>query len=742
MRINSIELEGFQSYRDKERIDLDGIALAAVIGPNHVGKSTMVSDGLMYALFGSSRGAVINDIITRGQQKATVTLEFTVRGTRYRITRFRTRKGRSEAHVYVQDESYAGGWRDLSEKNPASADDTLADLIGMNAETARLTWMISQGDFGAFCELKPAPRRAALAEAFGLDKYGVLARSAETRRRELSSELLTRRADLANAQQRLTELNVPGAYPHYDDVELDKAATEAESQAEKHAGMLAHTDTAAADAALTDARANMDAFDRATQRAQQQHSQAVTRLDNLIRQGEAAVRDAQRGLDAIAAAEQNLTENLHRVEQITDRGKRQAEAVDQLRARAAEVAAAPQLMKQQLDGVQAQGQEISEQIATLENGLHQGQGECWTCGQHLSEQDARLLIAAKDEQRQQLKAQWQQISQQMKDAQREFADLSAKVRSEEGSLESLRAELQQAHAAAARAEQTVSTREQAELRARQVQAALESARSERDEVGPAPEVDGEQRHRLAQALTKAQDAADNARAGQERREEIEASMHQAREESRRLWQEKQRRATVAEELEKLRPRAEKLSKDVEALEVQVSDHDLLVEAFRPSGIPSMILAGVVEELNEDANEVLGYLGDDGLGVRITTQREKAGGGVDEKVMIYVVTADGEADYKTLSGSEKFRVALAVRVGLAQCIARRTGTPVETIVMDEGWGALDDETKIAVQDVLTRLSQNFNVYTVSHIDDVRSAFPTVIEVSADTGTSRCTIRTIS
>jgi len=107
-------------------------------------------------------------------------------------------------------------------------------------------------------------------------------------------------------------------------------------------------------------------------------------------------------------------------------------------------------------------------------------------------------------------------------------------------------------------------------------------------------------------------------------------------------------------------------------------------------------------------------------------------------MIHVPTPEGEIDYTSLSGSERFRCALALRIALARCIARRTGTPIETIIMDEGWGSLDDEYRKAVQDVLIDLSDDFSVYTVSHIDEIKASFPTVIEVNKDTGTSRAEV----
>ena len=68
------------------------------------------------------------------------------------------------------------------------------------------------------------------------------------------------------------------------------------------------------------------------------------------------------------------------------------------------------------------------------------------------------------------------------------------------------------------------------------------------------------------------------------------------------------------------------------------------------------------------------------------------------------------------------------------IARGTGTPIKTFILDEGWRTLDEKGIIATIDTLFRLSEDTSVLTVSHIDAVRDAFPVHVEVSMSGGTS--------
>ena len=148
----------------------------------------------------------------------------------------------------------------------------------------------------------------------------------------------------------------------------------------------------------------------------------------------------------------------------------------------------------------------------------------------------------------------------------------------------------------------------------------------------------------------------------------------------------------------------------------------------------MILAGVIEQLNETVNTALPRLSRGELSIMIRTSRESAKGVSDNKITVYVETASGTRPYEALSGGQKFRVDVAIRVGLAEAIARGTGTPIRTFVLDEGWGSLDEKGVLSTIDTLFRLSEETNVITVSHVGVVQDSFPTRVEVSISSGSS--------
>lgn len=693
-----------------------------------------------FALWGRSRGNVVGDVITRGEQKVEVAVEFDLNDGTYKIVRSRTRKGRHEVLVSVSDEDTPGGWRELTEKNSLMADPFVIDLLGMDATTARSTWMIAQNDFGSFCEMQPSPRRAVLAAAFGLDRFNDLAKRAEDRKQRAQTALDKATYDHDSLTRRLEALNDEGPYPLLTDDELAGQGRDREARAEKYATELANLDDPELESKVGHAKEALATFETAHAAAVAHYRRDDSRTSTALTEARRLVEQTTAARDRAQEAVWEADDALRAFKEAQVEVKRAEESVAAAREEVHRLAQVPPALTAERDAIQTRAAEINERMKPLQASIHSGEGTCFACGQGLTVDQAHELLAYQEAEKQNLRDQYNAKTAQIGDDEAATRKAQAFLADQERHLSAARSTERNAEREAENIKRLADGAEQAEAAAEQALERLSVAEQERQSLGEPPAIDTSRQQALAEAVESAEQALARAKGGQEHRGDLVANRDRAREEARRVWQEQQRRQKVQAERDALTEPLEKARKALEETSKDLQTFGVLHESFKPSGIPAMILAGVVEELNEEANDILGGLGDDGLGVTVSTHREKARGGVEEKVMIYAVTADGHADYSTLSGSEKFRIALALRLGLARCIARRTGSPIETIVMDEGWGALDEETQRAVQDVLTRLSTEFAVFTVSHIENVRDAFPNLIEVDMSTGTSKATVLT--
>ena len=87
------------------------------------------------------------------------------------------------------------------------------------------------------------------------------------------------------------------------------------------------------------------------------------------------------------------------------------------------------------------------------------------------------------------------------------------------------------------------------------------------------------------------------------------------------------------------------------------------------------------------------------------------------------------DVKTLSGGEKFNASLSLALGMADVIQSHQGAvSIETMFIDEGFGTLDEEALQKAIDTLVDLQKSGRMIgVISHVDELKSAFPAILEV---------------
>ena len=156
---------------------------------------------------------------------------------------------------------------------------------------------------------------------------------------------------------------------------------------------------------------------------------------------------------------------------------------------------------------------------------------------------------------------------------------------------------------------------------------------------------------------------------------------------------------------------------------------VLTKAFGRDGIPTMLLEGVLPAIEERANEVLGRM-PGGFRLTLRTQKATAKGTAAETLDVMVDPGTGlERAYAMLSGGQRFRVDLALRLGLTEALATRS---IDTLIVDEGFDRWQDPAgREAVLETLAAVAPSFGlVLVISHHPEVVERFASRIEVSMD------------
>ena len=88
--------------------------------------------------------------------------------------------------------------------------------------------------------------------------------------------------------------------------------------------------------------------------------------------------------------------------------------------------------------------------------------------------------------------------------------------------------------------------------------------------------------------------------------------------------------------------------------------------------------------------------------------------------VYDMTGDSVRDVRTLSGGESFMASLSMALGLSDIVQNTAGAvSIETMFVDEGFGALDDEAREEAIRVLTDLAgERRLVGIISHVNELK------------------------
>jgi len=177
----------------------------------------------------------------------------------------------------------------------------------------------------------------------------------------------------------------------------------------------------------------------------------------------------------------------------------------------------------------------------------------------------------------------------------------------------------------------------------------------------------------------------------------------------------------------------------EALTLTCTQYQQLREAFSKNGVPAMIIDAAVPELESTANELLSRISDGRMNVRFDTQKENKSGTVSETLDILISDELGTRDYAMYSGGEGFRVNFAIRVALSQFLARRAGAELKTLFIDEGFGSQDEVGRERLLEAINIIRDRFDlILVVTHIDELREAFPVHIRIAKGDNGSRVTV----
>jgi DNA repair exonuclease SbcCD ATPase subunit len=163
----------------------------------------------------------------------------------------------------------------------------------------------------------------------------------------------------------------------------------------------------------------------------------------------------------------------------------------------------------------------------------------------------------------------------------------------------------------------------------------------------------------------------------------------------------------------------KLKMQIAAAEATTRVHKRLDELLGKKGLQRELVRTAEAEIVRLANDTVRNLSDGDLSIEL----DHADDGPDEAFALRV-RRDGSPpiDVSYLSGSQKFRVAVAVALAVGRFAAGQA-RPLECVIIDEGFGSLDKDGLRATADELNKLKRDLKrIILVSHQEDFTESFP--------------------
>jgi exonuclease SbcC len=773
-----IEAEGFSAYRARVSVDLTDlseseIAFFSLTGPTGAGKSSLI-DAMIFALYGRipRLGArAVAPVITAGELRARVRFDFEVDGARYTAVRLvqRTPAGGAtvkEARLQMGEQVLCDGAANLTK--------AVEDLLKLDFNDFTRTVVLPQGEFARFLNATPAERQNLLRSLLGLDLYSKVRHFATNR--QSGAEAVT-----ANATARLEAIAIPEE-ERLEDLEgrvalLEALAPVIEQMEDRLAA--AEKEREIAEAGLSQVLEQLKRLEAIDPPERLEEvggllAEATEELGEAEDAEEAAAAEVKEigarisdlpGADVIAITKRNHQE-LQRVE--AELTSLPLEVVEEKLATAgAELEAAR--AEQSEAQADLETLHVSHAAHTIGATLVVGQ-PCPVClhdVERLPEHHAPAELAhgrkALKTAEGRVKAA-EAVLSAARDAvtavETKRSDLGSKreelvdlltgappiddVLAQEGHLARLGSELAEAkkrHEAAATACKEARKRhegladDQKQMgrllrTAQQSVASLEPPISESDDVV----VEwkellawrdetlvrlGEELTGMEQRLTAAAEAVEAARRSIV--EELAAAGVEAEHGFRvALATETERaRHAVTRHLEAL-AEIKRLKAEIESNTRTAAVAKSLAGHLRSSGFEQWLMAGALEALVTGANGLLAELSDNGYSLH---SEEGDFSIIDHR------NADERRPVDTLSGGETFLVSLALALSLAEAHASEGDARLDAVILDEGFGTLDEETLDTVASVLEELARARGVMVgvITHVKELAARATARFEV---------------
>ena len=224
------------------------------------------------------------------------------------------------------------------------------------------------------------------------------------------------------------------------------------------------------------------------------------------------------------------------------------------------------------------------------------------------------------------------------------------------------------------------------------------------------------------------------RAPDDVRKELAAAKQTAKSKAGDLQEAREHRAI----LDRHRDQRRFLAENLKAKDQELKGSKLLAELLGKDRLQLHLLRTAEKQIVSHANAILDRLSGGQLFMKLAPGKDGAGADTALDLEAYNRQTGGAPINVTfLSGSQRFRIAVSLALAIGQ-YASKQHRPIESVIIDEGFGCLDrNGRQVMIQELQNLRGHLECILLVSHQEEFAEAFPDGYKFALEDGSARVT-----
>jgi DNA repair exonuclease SbcCD ATPase subunit len=689
-----LKMNNFFSHKDSE-VDFSKFDSALLIGntegdyrkSNGSGKSA-IFEGILWCLFNKSRAAMMDDIIRWGEATCAVELEFNHGDSTYMVKRTRNRlNSTSVVEFFVLDK--AGDWQDISCSTSGDTNEKIESTIKLDNKTFINSVYFRQNDISEFAESEPSKKKEILKSIVDISRWDDYEKASKKKARDINMECKILKKSVEEYDSVVERLNEAK-------VEIKESRLKSSTLVSQKETLFTQIDSLNKKYIVIKKSLDTDTYDK-----------VIDQIKILKKDKAEHEKKIELAVEAAGNYKKDKEKISQKIKSFTDKIKDRKiieipeGKVEDLRA---------QLMH--FKSMKASSEEVSESLKSVDISSE----ECYVCNQTI---DKKLFKKLKREHDGKIAHYVSQIS----DANKEVLSLEKEVnkwitiKKDNDDLNILNLNIK---SLTYKLDLIISSEKESEDSLNQIETSLKDVEFKlKTNLDILESIKNEDFQSLRKKI-------------KDLKEEKDDVVKQVSEEDKKIGRLIERVSLLEEQEKKMRADKKSVSKKLK----KASLFDKLSKIFGKGGIQTILLDAVIEDLEKSANNILASICNEPAVIVLETQRLGADGSSLIETLDLKVRKDGHMqNFKSLSGGEKFRISLALRIALSDISSRYGGSSLEFLLMDEVNSPLD---RFGVEtlfiNVIKSLEDRYKILVITHDESLKEKFDNVINITKINGES--------